>query len=77
MSAERTTRIAEDGLRYHSRENGSVFKGMGRTGETMSCLLCGKHKPRHAGRHLRILGVINFVCLECKPSSPGVASKKT
>lgn len=76
MTAERTTKIAADGLRYLSRENGSTFKGLGRTGETMSCLLCGKHKPRQVGRHLRILGAINFVCLECRPIPPEAPAPK-
>ncbi len=38
--------VSGSGLRYTSRENGSPFMGMGKVGETMSCMKCGLHKPR-------------------------------
>jgi hypothetical protein len=43
------TVIVEDGLRYTTKQAGYPFQGMGRTGETMSCMKCGLHKLRSKG----------------------------
>jgi serine protease inhibitor ecotin len=67
------TAVAENGLRFTSRENGSPFAGMGKIGETMSCMMCGHHKPRSQGSQRRFAGSQAFFCYECKP--PLVASE--
>ncbi|MEI7737971.1 MAG: hypothetical protein WCJ99_04490 [Betaproteobacteria bacterium] len=56
------------GLRFTSRENGSPFIGMGKVGETMSCIKCGIHKPRRLGSQRRFVGGLAFFCFECKPA---------
>ena len=61
------TVIAEDGLRYTAKKTGSPFQGMGRTGETMSCMKCGLHKLRSKGSFKRYLNTNLFFCGECKP----------
>lgn len=61
------TQITSDGLRYTNKKNGSPFQGMGRTGETMSCMKCGQHKMRHTGSFKRYLGANLFFCSDCKP----------
>ncbi len=59
--------VAASGLRFTSRENGSPFAGMGKIGETMSCMMCGHHKPRSQGSQRRFAGSLAFFCFECKP----------
>jgi hypothetical protein len=54
-------------LRYKSKKGGSPFEGLGRTGDTMSCIKCGVHKPRNNGSYKRILGSSMFVCFDCSP----------
>jgi hypothetical protein len=61
------TEISSDGLRYKSKKGGSPFEGLGRTGDTMSCIKCGVHKPRSNGSFKRILGSSMFVCFDCSP----------
>ncbi|PQA80771.1 hypothetical protein C5F52_23990 [Limnohabitans sp. TS-CS-82] len=59
--------VSDSGLRFTSRENGSPFIGMGKVGETMSCMKCGLHKPRRLGSQRRFAGALAFFCFECKP----------
>ena len=59
--------ISQNGLRYTSKEGGSPFQGMGCTGETMSCIKCGKHKPRSGEAFKRFLNGLLFFCFDCKP----------
>ena len=68
-----TTQISGDGLRYSSKKNGSPFEGTGRTGEMMSCIKCGVHKPRNNGSFKRILGSSMFVCFDCSPPKKDAA----
>ena len=53
MKDEVETRISPDGLRYVSKAQGSAFPAA--LGYTMSCYLCGRHRPRTHGfvRHRR------------------------
>ncbi len=67
MSRPEKTEISNDGLRYKSKKGGSPFEGLGRTGDTMSCIKCGVHKPRNNGSFKRILGSSMFVCFDCSP----------
>jgi len=59
--------VSDSGLRFTSRENGSPFIGMGKVGETMSCMKCGLHKPRRLGSQRRFAGSLAFFFHECKP----------
>lgn len=59
--------VSQNGLRYTSKEGGSPFQGMGGTGQTMSCITCGKHKPRSSGAFKRFVYGRMFFCLDCKP----------
>ncbi len=52
--------IKDDGLRYSKKKNGSPFEGTGRTGEMMSCIKCGTHKPRSSGSFRRFLNANHF-----------------
>jgi hypothetical protein len=56
--------VMEDGLRYKAKTSGSPFGGSGAyTGTaTMSCFLCGKHKPRTDMVSRRLLGKNHAVC---------------
>jgi hypothetical protein len=65
------TMISSDGLRYKSKKSGSPYEGM-RTGETMSCMKCGVHKPRALGSFRQLLGTSAFFCGDCR-----VVVKKT
>lgn len=61
--AEVKTTIDRDGLRYRSKSPGSPFVATGGFGAaTMSCLLCGKHRPRSALKSRKLLGKTQFVC---------------
>jgi hypothetical protein len=56
--------IMEDGLRYKAKASGSPF---GETNQyahtaTMSCFLCGKHKPRAQLMTRKLLGKVQNVC---------------
>ncbi|MGL4666526.1 MAG: hypothetical protein ACRCWR_01190 [Saezia sp.] len=56
-------RVANDGLRYHSKINGSPFISSSSFGAaTMSCFLCGIHRPRTLLKSRRLLGQMQFVC---------------
>ncbi len=70
------TQVDSTGLRFTSRENGSPFVGMGKVGETMSCIKCGLHKPRRLGSQRRFAGGLAFFCHDCKPPQPKYAFAK-
>lgn len=57
--------ISLDGLRYKSKKTGSPYEGM-RTGDTMSCMKCGLHKPRSLGSFRQLLGNAAFFCGDCR-----------
>lgn len=83
--ADTKTTIEPDGLRYRSKTPGSPFTAAGAFGAaTMSCFLCGKHRPRSHLKSRRLLGKAQFVCApSCKeadaaasgaaPATPSVA----
>lgn len=62
------TEIDGDGLRYRSKVPGSPFASTGAFGTaTMSCFLCGKHRPRSMLKTRRLLGKAQTVCApSCK-----------
>ena len=64
------TSISSSGLRYTAKENGSPFEGVGGSGETLSCIKCGKHRLRRNGIFKRYLNSPMFFCFECKPIKP-------
>ena len=58
------SKIMEDGLRYKAKVSGSPF-GATNTysgASTMSCFLCGKHKPRAQLMSRKLLGRVQNVC---------------
>ncbi|MEN9543460.1 MAG: hypothetical protein RLZZ598_293 [Pseudomonadota bacterium] len=57
------TAVDADGLRYRSKAPGSPF-GVGTTysSGTMSCFLCGKHRPRAMLKTRKLLGKSQPVC---------------
>jgi len=60
---ETKTTIVSDGLRYKSKTPGSPFKATSSFGgATMSCFLCGKHRPRSAMKTRKVLGKPQAVC---------------
>ena len=60
---QQTTKIDEAGLRYRSKVSGSPFASAGVFGmATMSCFLCGKHKPRSSMKTKKFLGKSQMVC---------------
>jgi hypothetical protein len=62
------TTVSSEGLRYHSKVPGSPFVATGHFGAaTMSCFLCGKHRPRSLMQTKRVLGKAQPVCApSCK-----------
>ncbi len=58
---ERSEVIADDGLRYKFKSTGSPFSP-GMLGSTMSCVRCGKHRPRTMLRMQRLAGSLFLVC---------------
>ena len=73
MAKESDTKTVIDdaGLRYRSKVPGSMFAPTGAFGAgTMSCFLCGVHRPRTALKSRKLLGRSHFVCdPSCKSSS--------
>ncbi|OYY18950.1 MAG: hypothetical protein B7Y59_07620 [Burkholderiales bacterium 35-55-47] len=65
MSADVSTEIKSDGLRYKSKQSGSPFGASNSIG-TMSCYKCGIHKPRALGTFKRLLNQSMFMCGDCK-----------
>jgi hypothetical protein len=61
------TVISDCGLRYTSKEPGSPYQGMAGSGETLSCIRCGRHKLRRNGVFRRYLHSPLFYCFDCKP----------
>ena len=60
----KTSQIVKDGLRYKAKVSGSPF---GETNQyahtaTMSCFLCGKHRPRNQLMTRKLLGKAQNVC---------------
>jgi hypothetical protein len=67
------TRIEPDGLRYKSKAPGSPFAPAGAFGgSTMSCFLCGVHRPRAMLKMRKLLGRSQTVC---DPSCKAVAEQ--
>lgn len=66
--AEVKTAVGDTGLRYKSKAPGSPFQASGSfSGATMSCFLCGKHRPRALLGSRRVLGKSQTVCApSCK-----------
>lgn len=62
------TAIDPNGLRYRSKVAGSPFSATGAFGAaTMSCFLCGKHRPRAHLKTRKLLGKAQAVCApSCK-----------
>ncbi len=75
--ADTKTTIDSDGLRYRSKTPGSPFTAAGAFGAaTMSCFLCGKHRPRSQLKSRRLLGKAQFVCApSCKEADAENANK--
>ena len=75
--ADTKTSIDSDGLRYRSKTPGSPFTAAGAFGAaTMSCFLCGKHRPRSQLKSRRLLGKAQFVCSPtCKEAEAEVSAK--
>ncbi len=67
MNKIEETQVSASGLRYTAKEGGSPFQGMGSPGETLSCIHCGRHKPRRNGAFRRYLHSLFFYCFDCKP----------
>ena len=75
--ADTKTSIDSDGLRYRSKTPGSPFTAAGAFGAaTMSCFLCGKHRPRSLLKSRRLLGKAQFVCApSCKEAEAETGHK--
>ena len=57
------TKVLADGLRYKSKVPGSPFATATYFGtSTMSCFLCGKHRPRALMMTRKMLGKSQAVC---------------
>ena len=53
----------DDGLRYKSKVSGSPFASPPFSSKTtMSCFLCGKHRPRTDLMSRKLLGKTHVVC---------------
>ncbi len=63
------TKILDDGLRYKTKVSGSPFKTAAYPGAaTMSCFLCGKHRPRAELKNRNLMGKSQAVCApKCDP----------
>ena len=69
------TTIEPDGMRYRSKAPGSPFSVAGSFGAaTMSCFLCGKHRPRAQLKTRKLLGRAQSVCApSCKEADAPAA----
>jgi hypothetical protein len=67
-SAPVVTQVQADGLRYKSKASGSPFASIGSfSASTMSCFLCGKHRPRSLLKTRQFFGRSQPVCApSCK-----------
>ena len=55
--------VLDDGLRYKSKANGSLFHAVPYYGSaTMSCYLCGKHRLRSELAFRKFIGKSQAVC---------------
>ena len=75
--AEVKTAIVADGLRYKAKASGSPFRASASfSGATMSCFLCGKHRPRAMLKSKKLLGKSQPVCSpSCKELDAQIAAK--
>ena len=66
--ADTKTKIVADGLRYKSKASGSPFAAAASFGgATMSCFMCGKHRPRSLMGTRKVAGKSQTVCApSCK-----------
>jgi hypothetical protein len=66
--AEAKTAVMADGLRYKSKVSGSPFAAAASFGgATMSCFMCGKHRPRSLMGTRKVAGKSQTVCApSCK-----------
>lgn len=73
------TSIDAGGLRYRSKVAGSPFSATGAFGAaTMSCFLCGKHRPRAQLKSRKLLGKAQAVCApSCKELEAALAAGVT
>lgn len=73
------TSIDAGGLRYRSKVAGSPFSATGAFGAaTMSCFLCGKHRPRAQLKSRKLLGKAQAVCApSCKELEAALAAGTT
>jgi len=73
---DQPTKINPDGLRYRAKPGGSPYAN-GTAGSTMSCFLCGRHKPKAAGSLKSMFNARQFVCFDCRPPKvDGTAKQK-
>jgi hypothetical protein len=58
------SQVLNDGLRYKAKAPGSPFAQVSQFGQaaTMSCFLCGKHRPRAQLMTRKLLGKAQNVC---------------
>ncbi len=72
------TTMLPDGLRYKSKVSGSPFMAAASFGgATMSCFLCGKHRPRSQMTTRKVLGKSQAVCApSCKELDAIIAGEK-
>ena len=72
------TTVGADGLRYRAKAAGSPFAATGAFGAaTMSCFLCGKHRPRAQLKTRKLLGRAQSVCApSCKEADGQPADAK-
>lgn len=70
------TKIDSAGLRYVSKPAGSPFAPKDSfSSQTMSCFLCGVHRPRAALRTRKMFGKWHHICDSgCKPTGERAAS---
>lgn len=76
--ADTRTAVLPNGLRYKSKVSGSPFSAAESFGAaTMSCFLCGKHRPRSAMTTRKVAGKSQPVCApSCKALDEALAAKK-
>jgi hypothetical protein len=70
--------IDDEGLRYKAKVSGSPFKSESLAGgpATMSCFLCGRHRPRSMMAIRKYIGKAQSVCQpSCKELDAILADK--
>ncbi|MBL8338118.1 MAG: hypothetical protein KA164_08030 [Rhodoferax sp.] len=75
--AEAKTAVMADGLRYKSKASGSPFAAAASFGgATMSCFMCGKHRPRSLMGTRKVAGKSQTVCApSCKELDQTLAAR--